>query len=199
MEILKDSFLEENIGNAFNKELNNFLINIEKEDVPSNFTTFYNSNTNNNISNEESEIKFNNKVLHQSKLINYFENGYKIKEIEKELENFLKKIKKNKKYFLSKKDIIFIEALKSDGVQVSERYDDLYKIDDNKEIPTDIQNMIIKEDVGGALLRIAEVIGQDNIEKIDDDTIYFIISTLNKLDIDPIRNRILLKVLPLKV
>ena len=199
MEILKDSFLEENIGNAFNKELNNFLINIEKEDVPSNFTTFYNSNTNNNIANEESEIKFNNKVLHQSKLINYFENGYKIKEIEKELENFLKKIKKNKKYFLSKKDIIFIEALKSDGVQVSERYDDLYKIDDNKEIPTDIQNMIIKEDVGGALLRIAEVIGQDNIEKIDDDTIYFIISTLNKLDIDPIRNRILLKVLPLKV
>ena len=75
----------------------------------------------------------------------------------------------------------------------------MYKIDDNKEIPTDIQNMIIKEDIGGALLRIAEVIGQDNIEKIDDDTIYFIISTLNKLDIDPIRNRMLLKVLPLKV
>ena len=59
--------------------------------------------------------------------------------------------------------------------------------------------MIIKEDIGGALLRIAQVIGQDNIEEIDDDTIYFIISTLNKLDIDPIRNRILLKVLPLKV
>ena len=59
--------------------------------------------------------------------------------------------------------------------------------------------MIIKEDIGGALLRIAQVIGQDNIEEIDDDTIYFIISTLNKLDIDPIRNKMLLKVLPLKV
>ena len=59
--------------------------------------------------------------------------------------------------------------------------------------------MIIKEDIGGALLRIAQVIGQDNIEEIDEDTIYFIISTLNKLDIDPIRNRMLLKVLPLKV
>ena len=59
--------------------------------------------------------------------------------------------------------------------------------------------MIIKEDIGGALLRIAQVIGQDNIEEIDDDTIYFIISTLNKLDIDTIRNRMLLKVLPLKV
>ena len=59
--------------------------------------------------------------------------------------------------------------------------------------------MIIKEDIGGALLRLAQVIGQDNLEEIDDDTIYFIISTLNKLDIDPIRNKILLKVLPLKV
>ena len=58
--------------------------------------------------------------------------------------------------------------------------------------------MIIKDDIGGALLRIAEVIGQDKIEEIDDDTMYFIISTLNKLDIDPIRNKFLMKVLPLK-
>ena len=199
MKILKDSFLEENIGNAFDSELDKFLTNIEIEDVPSNFTSFYSTNTNKSVASENSEIKFNNKILHQSKLVNYFDNGYKFKEIEKELENFLKKIKKNKKYLLSKKDIIFIEALKSDGIKVSEKYDDLYKIDDDKEIPTDIQNMIIKEDIGGALLRIAQVIGQDNIEEIDDDTIYFIISTLNKLDIDPIRNRMLLKVLPLKV
>ena len=199
MKILKDSFLEENIGNAFDSELDNFLKNIEVEDVPSNYTSFYSINTNKTAVSQNSEIKFNNKILHQSKLVNYFDNGYKFKEIEKELEKFLKKIKKNKKYFLSKKDIIFIEALKSDGIKVSEKYDDLYKIDDDKEIPTDIQNMIIKEDIGGALLRIAQVIGQDNIEEIDDDTIYFIISTLNKLDIDPIRNRMLLKVLPLKV
>jgi len=44
-----------------------------------------------------------------------------------------------------------------------------------------------------------EVIGQDNLDRIDDDTIYFIIATLNQLNIDQIRNEILLKVLPLKV
>ena len=33
----------------------------------------------------------------------------------------------------------------------------------------------------------------------DEDTLYFIISTLNQLDADPLRNKILLKVLPLKV
>ena len=35
--------------------------------------------------------------------------------------------------------------------------------------------------------------------KKDVDTLYFIISTLNQLDADPLRNKILLKVLPLKV
>ena len=199
LKLLKDSFTEENIANAFDKELDKFLSQIDENEVPSNFTTFYSDNTNKNIKIEDVSIKINNKILHQSKLINYFENEYKTNEIEKDVENFLKKKKKNKKYFFSKKDIIFLEALKSDGIKVSEKYDNLYEINDDKEIPTDIQNMIIKEDIGGALLRLAQVIGQDNLEEIDDDTIYFIISTLNKLDIDPIRNKILLKVLPLKV
>ena len=59
--------------------------------------------------------------------------------------------------------------------------------------------MINNDEKGAALLRIIEVIGQDKLERIDDDTIYFIVSTLNQLDIDPLRNKILLKVLPLKV
>ena len=59
--------------------------------------------------------------------------------------------------------------------------------------------MINNNEKGAALLRIIEVIGQDELEKIDEDTIYFIISTLNQLNINVIRNNILLKVLPLKV
>ena len=59
--------------------------------------------------------------------------------------------------------------------------------------------MINNDEKGAALLRIIEIIGQDKLERIDDDTIYFIISTLNQLNIDPLRNKILLKVLPLKV
>ena len=74
----------------------------------------------------------------------------------------------------------------------------MYEINDS-EIPTDIQVMINNNEKGATLLRIAEVIGQDELEKMDEDTIYFIISALNQLDIDTIRNKILLKVLPLKV
>ena len=107
-------------------------------------------------------------------------------------------MKKDKDYFLSKKDIIFLESLKSDGVEISKKYEDLYKINDS-EIPSDIQVMINNNESGAALMRIVEVIGQDELTRIDEDTIYFIISTLNQLNIDQIRNKILLKVLPLKV
>ena len=53
--------------------------------------------------------------------------------------------------------------------------------------------------MAAAMLRIVEVIGQDQIIDIDEDTLYFIISTLNQLNTDSLRNKILLKVLPLKV
>ena len=136
--------------------------------------------------------------MHQSKLINYFDGDYSKSKIEKDLGNFLKKIKKSKKYSFSKKDQIFLEALKSDGVEVPKKYNDLYEMNQS-EIPSDIQVMINNDEKGAALLRIIEVIGQDDLDRIDDDTIYFIIATLNQLDIDQIRNQILLKVLPLKV
>ena len=53
--------------------------------------------------------------------------------------------------------------------------------------------------MGTAMLRIVEVIGQDELNDIDGDTMYFIINTLNQLNIDALRNKILLKILPLKV
>ena len=59
--------------------------------------------------------------------------------------------------------------------------------------------MINNNEKGAALMRIVEVIGQDKLERIDEDTIYFIIHTLNRLNINQLRNIILLKVLPLKV
>ena len=194
---LKNSFKNEGIENAFDVELRGFLREIDKEEIPSNFTSFYNSY----IDKEKTEltsIKINNKILHQSKLINYFKGEESSKKITKDLNDLLKKIKKNKKYFFSKKDIILVETFKSDGIQVSEKFKDLYEIK-NSEIPADIQIFINNGDMAVAMLRIVEVIGQDELKDIDVDTLYFIISTLNQLDADPLRNKILLKVLPLKV
>ena len=74
----------------------------------------------------------------------------------------------------------------------------LYEVKQS-EMPADIQTMIDNNEIGAALLRIIEVIGPDKIENIDEDTVYFIINTLNQLNVDLIRNKLLLKVLPLKV
>ena len=104
---LKNSFKNEGIENAFDVELRAFLKEIEKEEVPSNFTSFYN----NYIEEDKTEltsIKINNKVLHQSKLINYFKDNSSSAIPTKDLNDLLKKIKKNKKYFFSKKDIILV-------------------------------------------------------------------------------------------
>jgi len=197
MKILKDIFKSEGIENAFDEELRKSLKQIDETDVPSNFTTFYNQYTKNDEVIDK-RIKYNNKILHQSKLVNYFNGDYAKSKIEEDLDKFLKKIKKDKKYSLSKKDIIFLEALKSDGIKISKKYENLYKVN-KSEMPSDIQKMLDNKEIGAALLRIIEVIGPEKIEEIDDDTVYFIINTLNQLNTDSIRNKLLLKVLPLKV
>ena len=197
MSALKNSFKNDDIENAFNMELKMFLNMIDEDDIPSNYTRFYENYINTDKA-ELTSFKINNKILHQSKLINYFKEGTSIKKITKDLDNSLKKIKKNKKYFFSKKDIILVESFKSDNINVSKKYKDLYEINEF-EIPSDIQVYINNGDIAVAMLRIVEVIGQDELKNIDDDTMYFIISTLNQLNIDALRNKILLKVLPLKV
>ena len=197
MNALKNSFKNDNIPNAFDRKLRKFLEEIDIKDVPPNYLTFYEKY----IADKTitlTKIKINNKILHQSKLINYFKKESSSKNITKDLNNFLKKIKKDKKYFFSKKDVILVEAMKSDDIKVSKKYKDLYRIDDS-EMPTDIQTLIDNREIGVAMLRLVEVIGQDELKDIDVDTMYFIINILNQLNIDPIRNKILLKILPLKV
>ena len=94
--------------------------------------------------------------------------------------------------------MMLLESLKSDGIKISKKYKDLYKVDDSN-MPIDIQVLINNDEMGLVLLRIVEVIGQDDLKNIGPQSLYFIINALNQLNIDPLRNKILLKVLPLKV
>ena len=194
---LKKSFIDENISNAFNEKLSKILNEIKKEDVPSNYSTFYQKNL--DIQNPKKvNIKINNKIIHQSKLLNYFKKNYEIKKIEKETNNLMKSIKKKKDYSVSNKDLMLLESLKSDGVKISKKYKNLFELDQSN-VPTDIQLLINNSEIAMVLLRIVEIIGEDDLNELGSDTLYFIISALNQLNIDPIRNNILLKVLPLKV
>ena len=197
LKILKDKFDESNIGNAFNYELIKILEQFDEEEIPSNYIDFYNYHLSDKR-NSNKKIKFNNKIIHQSKLLNYFSGDIGIEKAEKELEKTLKKMKKNKKHYFSTKDIILIESFISDGVKISDKYVSLFDLN-TSNIPTDIEVMINDGEIAMVLLRLVEIIGEDDLNNLGSETLYFIISTLNKLNIDQIRNNIILKVLPLKV
>ena len=48
-------------------------------------------------------------------------------------------------------------------------------------------------------LKIIEIIGEDKLEDLDPETLHFITTTLNKLDLKKIRNNIIVKTLPNRV
>ena len=194
---LKDSFVSENIENAFKKELSKMLGKINVEDIPSNYSTFYTKNLINQNP-KKFKIKINNKIIYQSKLLNYFKESYNIKKVEKDTNDLIKSIKKNKNYFVSTKDLMLLESLQSDGVKISKKYLKLFQFNQS-DIPTDLQLLINNNEIGLVLLRFVEILGEDEFINLGSDTIYFMVDALNRLNIDSIRNNILLKVLPLKV
>ena len=194
---LKESFIKDNIENAFSSELKRVLSKVTQEQVPSNFSSFYNDNLVYQPL-KKKNTKINNKIIHQSKLLKYFEEQDDIEKVENDLNKLLKSIKKNKDYAVSIKDLILLESLISDGVVISKKYKTMFNFDQSN-IPTDIQLLLTNNEIGMVLLRLIEIIGEDDLENLDPDTLYFITSILNKLNLDSIRNKLLLKVLPLKI
>lgn len=193
---LKKLFDDSNLSKAFDEELSNTLKKIDEEEIPSNFTTFYKENKEPEKV-KESKIKFNNKILHQSKLLNYFLNKTSLLKVEKETNDLLKKVKRNKKYSFSSKDIMMVESLKSDGVKILKKYDDLYEY--KSKISNEINSFIVNGETGLVLLKLVEIIGKDEVENLDIESISFVVGIMNELKIISLRNEVLLKVLPLKV
>ncbi len=193
---LNELFKKSNLSEAFDFELSTILKTIDVDEVPSNFTTFY--NTNKEIEkNSKSKIKFNNKIIHQSKLINYFLNKMSLKKTETETNELLKKIKKNKKYLVSSKDIILLESLKSDGIKIHKKYDTLYEY--KPSLPADVNSMLVNGESGLLLLKLVDIIGEDKVEDLDLESVNFIVGIMNEMNIIELRNELIVKVLPLKV
>ena len=62
-----------------------------------------------------------------------------------------------------------------------------------------MQVKINDRDLGLVLLRIVEIIGEDKLKNLGSETLNFILITLNQLDLDTIRDKIILKTLPIRV
>ena len=198
--LLNDLFKKDDIENAFSEELSSILLSIEEEDVPSKYLGFYQIKINLPAEEEDfGDIRFNNKVLHKSKLLKYFiEDNYTVEKLENDLISIYKKIKKDKKYYFSAKDVILLDSLKADGIKLPKKLEKKYS--SNKlTIPQGLIDLSDQGQIGLVLLKIIEIIGEDQLEDLDPETLYFITATLNKLDLKKIRNNIIIKTLPYRV
>jgi len=194
--LLKDLFIKDKMFVVYAEELSNILQSINPEEVPDSYTDLVKKNLDNDLN---LRIKFDNDVLHRSKVIKHFlEKNEKLNRTEKDFKAVYKKIKKNKKYFISIKDIIVLESLLADGISLPEDLD--YKeLSSELTVPSNLQDLVNQNEIGLIMLKIVEIIGEDNVSDLDPETIYFLNRILNELNLKKIRNSILSEALPERV
>ena len=196
--LLKDLFTKDKLLNVYSEELSNILKAIDPEEIPDNYRELVKENLDKKLINTK-QIKFDNDILHRSKVLKHFlDNNEKISRTEKDFKAVYKKIKKNKKYFVSIKDIVVLESLKDDGITIPKDLD-LNTISSQFTIPKNLEDLVSQNQTGLVMLKIIEIIGEDNISNLDPETIYFLNSILNKLNLKKIRNSILSEALPVRV
>ena len=196
--LLKDLFKKDNIYRVYEEELSSILKKINPDVIPEQYQEIVNENIDFNFTNIK-KVKFDNNILHKSKIVKHFLDNYdKTTRTEKDFKTVYKKIKKNKKYFISIMDIIVLESLASDGVKIPSSLN-YTSLSSELAAPKDLEDFVAQEQVGMVLLKIIEIIGEDKVEDLDPETLYFLTKILNQLNLKKIRNNILSKALNVKV
>ena len=194
--LLKDLFIMDKIFNVYAEELSNILKSIDPEKIPEHYVELIDQNLNKNST---TKVKFDNDILHRSKVIKHFlDNNEKLSRTEKDFKSVYKKIKKNKKYFISIKDIVVLESLMADGVSLPEDLD-YTSLSTQLTVPKNLRDLVSQNQLGLIMLKIVEIIGEDDIRDLDPETIYFLNRILNELNLKKIRNNILSEALPIRV
>ena len=103
----------------------------------------------------------------------------------------------NHQYSFTYKDVLILESLKSDGVKILEKYNNLYEYKSN--ISTEINSLIVNGESGMVLLKLVQIIGKNEIENLDEKSLSYVVEIMNELKVINLRNEVLLKVLPLKI
>ena len=197
--LLKDLFKKENLSNVYTEFLSDRLKEISVRDIPKDYVNIIERNIVSNKSLNQQKIKFDDKTLHRSKLIRYFyEKDYPVKKTQKELDSIYKKIKRNRNYFYSAKDIAVLVSLENDGVSIPKEINHK-NLSESYSIPDSLDDLAQKGEKGYLALKIVEIIGEDEVNNLDPETIYFITYLLNKLNLKEFRNEILATALPLRI
>ncbi len=197
--LLQDLFKKDKLDNVYAKYLSNTLKEIDQNDVPDDLRKIVKRNIIIEKNKELGKIKYDDKILHRSKVVRIFtEEEIDKEKINKDFVKIYKKISRNKKYFFSIKDVILLETLSSDGIEMPKDLD-IDKLSKNLTIPENINSLVDRGEIGLLMFKLVEIIGSDDVENLDPETLYFIVNLLNKGKIKRVRNQILNLTLPLRV
>jgi len=193
--LLKDLFKKDDLSNIFAEFLSDRLKEINLDKVSKSYKEIVKKNI---ITEEElrlGKIKFDDKILHRSRVLKYFNEEIDQKKAQKDFIKIYKKIKKNRKYFFSAKDLALVESLVKDGFKIPKEFD-YQEISKKYNIPSNLLKLGKSNQSAFLTLKLVEIIGEDEAHNLDPETIYFIIHLLNQNNLKKIRNEILISALP---
>ena len=193
--LLKDLFQKDKLSNIFVEFLSDRLKEINLDNVSESYKEVVQKNI---ITKEElrlGKIKYDDKILHRSRLLRYFNNEIDQKKAQKDFIKIYKKIKKNRKYFFSAKDLALVESLARDGFEIPKELD-YQEISKKYSIPSNLLELGKSKQSAFLTLKLVEIIGEDEAYNLDPETIYFITHLLNQNNLKKIRNEILISALP---
>jgi hypothetical protein len=198
--LLQDISKKADLSNIFREFISDNLKEIADEE-DENLVKEYEVVFKKNIITEQSKlgkVKFDDKIFHRSRVIRFYTDiNTPVQKTQKDLNNVYKKIRKNKKYFFSAKDLALIESLKTDGFSIPEeiKTTDIAK---QYSVPKNLLDLAENDETGLLALKFVEIIGEDEISILDPETIYFITNILNKAKLIKFRNKVLVSALPLR-
>ncbi len=193
--LLEDLFKKDNLQNVFSNYLSDNLKKIGSENIPKKYQELAERKILSNNDIKLGKIKYNDKVLHQSKIIKYFIENEEQKKVQKDIDKIFKKISKNRKYFYSAKDVALVDSLKKDGFKIPDNFKQK-ELSAKYEVPKNLLQLIQGKQNAFLALKIVEIIGEDEPHQLDPETIYFITNLLNQIDLIKIRNKVLVSALP---
>ncbi len=196
--LLEELFKNEKKQNIYSVFLSEKLNEIGLENIPKEYQEVAKSKIKLVEEFSLGKIRYNDKVLHQSKIMKLYVENEKEKKIQKEIEKIFKKINKNRKYFYSAKDLALVDALIKDGFKIPNGFN-YNEYASKYNIPSNLIKLIEKKQNAFLALKIIEIIGEDEPYQLDPETIYFVTNLLNQMNLIKIRNKVLISALPLRV
>ena len=194
--LLDELFKKDNLNNIFSEFLSEKLKEIGLKNLPQEYQEIAESKI---FTDEEmvlGKVKYNDKILHQSKILRYYiEKDVNFKKTQKDLDKLFKKITKDRKYFFSAKDLALVDTLIKDGFKIPNNFD-YNGLASEYDVPENLVELIKDKQNAFVILKIVEIIGEDEPYQLDPETIYFITNLLNEMSLKKIRNKVLLSALP---